>query len=353
MTEAPHNATIPRGENSAGRRFLVIGTGGWGTAIAHVLAERGQIVTLWGRDPDYVAQMARTRENPRALPGAKLHDKIAFSSDTRESAKGAEAVFVVIPTQYLRSTLGRFAGMIPGTVPLLSGMKGLEISTHLRPSEVMAQVLGKHPWGVFSGPSHAEEIVRNFPASLALACEDLALARTLRDSMGSPALRLYVTDDATGVELAGAIKNVLAIAAGVCDGLELGDNAKAALLTRALAEMTRFGVARGAKVETFAGLAGIGDLITTCYSRHGRNRGVGERLARGETISKILTSTTQVAEGVWTAKALFELFGGERGRAEFSTELPVCCEVYAIVHEAKDPRRSVFDLMTRPPRDGE
>ena len=192
-------------------------------------------------------------------------------------------------------------------------MKGLEIGTHERPTQILGEMLGSRPLGVLSGPSHAEEIVRGLPVSLALAFDDLALARRLRDEISHGALRIYVTSDVLGVEIAGALKNVLAIAAGVCDGLELGDNAKAALVTRALAEMSRYGVARGAKLETFAGLAGIGDLITTCYSRHGRNRAVGERLGRGETLERILGSTTQVAEGVWTAKALFGAQSQQKG----------------------------------------
>lgn len=330
--------------------FAVLGTGGWGTAIAQIVAQRGHAVRLWGRDPRHVAEIARTRFNTRALPGARLDDRIHLTAVAEEAVSGADVLFVVIPTQFLRAALPPFPRIVGRDTLLVSGMKGLEIGTLLRPCEVLAQALPGRPVGVLSGPSHAEEVVRGLPASLVLACEDLDRARAIRDALGSPALRLYVSPDVLGVELAGALKNVLAVAAGVSDGLELGDNAKAALLTRALAEMTRFGTERGADPRTFAGLAGIGDLITTCYSRHGRNRGVGERIARGESLAEVLASMTQVAEGVWTAKALYDAYGQAEGRARFVEELPIGAEVYAILHEGKDPRRSVHDLMTRPPR---
>jgi glycerol-3-phosphate dehydrogenase (NAD(P)+) len=332
-------------------RFAVLGTGGWGTAIAHLLAAKGLDVCLWGRDANYLDAMARTRENPRALPGAKLHPGIRLEADAARALDGARAVFVAIPAQFLRATMAPLAARIPTKAPIVSGVKGLEIGTLERPTRILAGMLGSRPIGILSGPSHAEEIVRGLPVSLALAFEDLDLARKLREETSHAGLRLYVTSDVLGVELAGALKNVLAIAAGACDGLELGDNAKAALVTRALAEMTRYGAAHGAKTETFAGLAGIGDLITTCYSKHGRNRAVGERLARGESLERILGSTTQVAEGVWTAKALFGSQSQQKVRGELASELPICGEVYEIAHAGKDPRRSVIDLMTRPPRD--
>jgi glycerol-3-phosphate dehydrogenase (NAD(P)+) len=332
-------------------RFAVLGTGGWGTAIAQALAVRGCDVKLWGRDAARVAEIGRTRVNTLALPGARLDERIRWTADPAEAAAGADVVFAVIPAQFLRSALSRFKALVPEGALVLSGTKGLEIGTLLRPTEVLTQVLGPRALGVLSGPSHAEEVVTGKPASLVLACEDLTRARSVRDAMGSASLRLYVSPDVLGVELAGALKNVLAIAAGLCDGLDLGDNAKAALVTRALAEMSRYGVARGASPETFAGLAGIGDLMTTCYSRHGRNRSVGERAARGESLDAILASMTQVAEGVWTAKALHDAFAASAGRAGFSEELPICAEVHAILFERKNPRRSVVDLMTRPPRD--
>jgi len=326
-------------------RVAVLGTGGWGTALAGVIALNGHRVRLWGRDAAHVAEIARARENARVLPGAKIPVEVELTADARAAVDGAEIALVVIPSQFMRATLAPFRGAMPPGAILVSASKGLEIGTLRRPSEMIAEVLGPHPFAVVSGPSHAEEIARGLPASLVAASRDLEIARRVRDVMASPRLRLYADDDAVGVEIAAALKNVIAIAAGVCDGLKLGDNAKAALVTRGLAEITRFAVAQGARAETFSGLAGIGDLITTCYSRYGRNRDVGERLGRGERADAIAASMTMVAEGVGTARALHD--AGVAGEAE----MPICAEVHAILFEGKDPRRSVADLMTRPVRD--
>jgi len=327
------------------KTVAVLGTGGFGTALASVAVAAGRRARLWGRDPAHVARIARTRRNERALPGATLDASIELVADARRAVDGADLVIAAVPAQFARATLAPFRELLSPAIPVASGAKGIEIGTGLRPTEVLAATLGPRPLAILTGPSHAEEIMQGLPASLAIASADVDLARRIRDALASARLRLYVETDPIGAELAGALKNVLAIAAGVCDGLQLGDNAKAALVTRALAEMTRFGVARGARAETFAGLAGIGDLLTTSYSRHGRNRAVGERLAHGERIEAILASMTQVAEGVGTARAL-----GEAGALRDGA-MPICGEVHAILFEGKDPRRSVLDLMTRPPRD--
>ncbi len=326
-------------------RYAVLGTGGFGTAMAIAVADAGQTVRLWGRDPAHVATIAATRENARSLPGTKLPPEIELESDPGRAVHGVDVVLAVIPMQFLRATLGAFVGRIPAAVPVVSGSKGFEIGTMLRPTQVCTAVLGARPVATLSGPSHAEEIALGLPVSLAIAAQDVGLARRLRDELATPRMRLYVTPDVTGVEVAAALKNVVAIAAGVCDGLELGDNAKAALVTRGLAEIARFGVDCGALPETFMGLGGLGDLLTTCYSRHGRNRRVGELLARGKTLDEILASTTQVAEGIGTTRAL-----AQSGDADFS-RMPLAAEVHAILFDRKDPRRSVVDLMTRPPRD--
>lgn len=326
-------------------RLTVLGTGGWGTALAIAAASNGHDVRLWGRDPEHVATLARERENRRTLPGVPIPGNVALVADRREACAGTEAIVVTVPTQHIRATLSTFADALDDGTPLVSASKGLEVGTLLRPGEVLGEILGERPFAVISGPSHAEEVGLGKPTSMVVASDVESLARRLRDLYGSARMRLYIDDDPIGVEIAGALKNVMAIAAGVCDGLDLGDNAKAALVTRGLAEIARYGAAKGARGSTFAGLAGVGDLIVTCYSRHGRNRAVGERIARGESTDRILGSTTQVAEGVWTAKALVE-----SSSADAST-MPVCREVYAILFEAKDPRRSVEDLMTRPPRE--
>jgi glycerol-3-phosphate dehydrogenase (NAD(P)+) len=332
-------------------RIAVLGTGGWGTAIAVLANHAGCAVRLWGRDADYVATVHSTRENSRALPGFRIPAGVELTSDAAHAVDRADIVFVVIPTQFLRQTIEPFRGLLAPEVPVVSGIKGLEIGTLHRPSEVFLEILGPRRWGVLSGPSHAEEIVVGLPASLTMASGDPSLGARVRDCLSSRVLRIYVESDTLGVELAGALKNVMAIAAGVCDGLRLGDNAKAALVTRALAEMTRYATARGAQTQTFYGLAGVGDLITTCYSRHGRNRGVGDKLARGATLAEILSTTTQVAEGVWTVKALHDARPPGEDPSAFSAELPICSEVYRILFNNKSPRQSVSDLMTRPVRD--
>lgn len=335
------------------KNFTVLGTGGWGTAMAVLAARAGLSVKLWGRDAAYTAEIARTRRNPRAFPGidATIPAEILITNNELEAVVDADAIFIAIPTQHLRPTLERFRGIVNSGAALISGVKGLEIGTLRKPSEVFTDTIGPRPFGVLSGPSHAEEILLGLPVSLTMASADLLLAKRVRDALSSESLRVYAENDATGVELAGAIKNVMAIAAGVCDGLHLGDNAKAALVTRALAEMTRYGVARGAQIATYSGLAGIGDLITTCYSKHGRNRAVGERAARGESLQQILSTTTQVAEGVWTVKALKQARPAGEPADAFSTDLPICSEVHAILYEGKPARKSARDLMTRPPRE--
>ncbi|MBL8693053.1 MAG: NAD(P)-dependent glycerol-3-phosphate dehydrogenase [Planctomycetes bacterium] len=322
----------------------VLGAGGWGLALSSLLLTHSHRVRIWGRDPAHVLQMQRERRNRSALPGYEFEPGLEVTSDPEAAVAGASWVIVTIPAQFVRATLSPFKGLLAPSVPVVTGTKGLEIGTLLRPTEVLRDALGPHPYAILSGPSHAEEITAGLPASVTAAAPEPALANAVRDLFASPRIRVYTSDDLVGVEFAGALKNVMAIAAGVCDGLALGDNAKAALVTRALAEMSRFGVARGAKLETFSGLAGIGDLMTTCYSKHGRNRAVGERLGRGEAPAAILGGSSQIAEGVWTAKALHD------AGAATPAAMPIAAEVYAILYEGKPPRASVADLMSRPPR---
>jgi glycerol-3-phosphate dehydrogenase (NAD(P)+) len=234
--------------------------------------------------------------------------------------------------------------MVPRDRPVLSLAKGIENESFLRPSEIVRQVLQVRDAAVLSGPSHAEEVARNLPTSVVVASSDLPLARWIQEHFTTDRFRVYTNLDVVGVELAGALKNVIGIAAGISDGLGFGDNAKAALLTRGLAEMARFGVAQGAEAQTFAGLAGMGDLITTCMSRHGRNRHVGECLARGETRTQILTRMTMVAEGVFTARSVHER------ATRLGLDMPITDEVYRVLYEDKDPRAAVNDLMLREPR---
>jgi glycerol-3-phosphate dehydrogenase (NAD(P)+) len=240
--------------------------------------------------------------------------------------------------------MGRIASQLPAKTPIVSLTKGIEIDTFRRPTEILAELTGPRPLAVLSGPSHAEEVARQLPATVVVASRDEELAKKVQQSLVTERFRIYTNADVVGVELAGALKNVIGVAAGICDGLGCGDNAKAALLTRGLAEMTRFGVALGAEPVTFAGLAGMGDLITTCTSSHGRNRAVGLRLAKGERPADILASMTQVAEGVYTAKSVHEK------AAAMDLPMPISTEVYRVIYEGKDPRRAVQDLMVRAPK---
>jgi len=322
----------------------VLGNGGWGTALALVAAANGHDVRLWGIDADYVAETAKSRANPRYLPGVALPQALLLTSDGAAAARGATLIVSAVPTQYLRATTARLAAHLPPGVPVVSVSKGVENTTLLRPSQVLGETLGARPVAVLSGPSHAEEVARGGPTSVVVASADAALAELVQRVLGNDRMRIYASDDVLGVELAAATKNVVAIAAGVCDGLGLGDNAKAALITRGNAEITRLGRALGARPETFAGLAGIGDLITTCTSRHGRNRAVGERIGRGETIDAILSSMVQVAEGVRTAESIVGL------AKSVGVEMPISEQVHRILFGGQKPGDALRELMTRTPR---
>jgi glycerol-3-phosphate dehydrogenase (NAD(P)+) len=297
-------------------------------------------VALWSARPEHAAWHAR-RENARLLPGVTVPPSVLLTTDIQAAVDGVDLLIAAIPTAYLRATLARIAPAIPTAPPLLSLVKGLEIHMFRRPTEIAIETLGMRPVAALSGPSHAEEVARGLPTTLVAASEDLGLARWVQQAFSMERFRVYTNLDLVGVELAGALKNVIGIAAGISDGLGLGDNCKSALMTRGLAEMARFGVALGAEAQTFWGLAGMGDLITTCVSRHGRNRAVGERLAKGESLAAIQTSTSMVAEGVFTAKSVYE-----KSHA-MGIATPISTEVYRILYEGKDPRAGVNDLMMR------
>ncbi len=326
------------------RRAVVIGDGGWGTTLALLLARRGVDTTLWSHQRAHSDELAAKRVNQRFLPGVTLPENLRFSSDPYQACADVQLAVSVVPTQFLRGVAARFEDALHGNVPIVSATKGLEIETLHRPTQILAEVLGQRPLCVLSGPSHAEEVARLKPASVVAASQDSDLAQLVQDTFNSDSFRVYSSADPIGVELGGALKNVIAIAAGISDGLELGDNAKAALVTRGMVELARIGTSRGAKLETFFGLAGIGDLVTTCCSQHSRNRSVGERIGRGESLESILTHMKMVAEGVWTTKALF---GPESELSGVS--MPIAAEVHAVLFERKDPRDAVADLMRRDP----
>jgi glycerol-3-phosphate dehydrogenase (NAD(P)+) len=327
------------------KRVAILGAGGMGTALALLFARRGSSVQLWVRNPADVAEMVRSRENARHLPGVTIPPEIGITANACNATECADLMVAAIPSAYLRATFVGLAERVPVKVPVLSVVKGIENETLARPSRIIVETLGPRPVAILSGPSHAEELARGLPASLVVAGENDGLNLAIRDALNGGSFRVYTNPDAVGVELAGALKNVLGIAAGICDGLGFGDNAKASLLTRGLVEMARFAVDQGASSSTFYGLAGVGDVVTTCYSPFGRNRSVGEALGRGRALDEILAGMANVAEGVPTARSLHE-WAGRRGVA-----MPIADEVYRILFEGKSPLAAVGDLMERDPKD--
>lgn len=326
------------------KRAVVIGDGGWGTALALLLHQRGVEVALWGNSPEHVEELLAHRENRRYLPGVRLPAALRISADPSLACDRAQVLVSAVPTQYLRGVAERFEDVLDGAAPIVSATKGLEIETLKRPTEILLDVFGERPMCVLSGPSHAEEVAQFKPATVVAASNDAGFARAVQDAFSGESFRVYSSSDSIGVELGGALKNVIAVAAGISDGLQLGDNAKAALVTRGMVEIARVGVARGARLDTFFGLAGIGDLVATCCSNHSRNRALGEAIGRGERLESILSRTRTVAEGVWTTRALF---GPESELAGIS--MPIAAEVHAVLFEGKDPRDAVGDLMRREP----
>lgn len=326
-------------------KITILGGGGMATACAIVLAEHpGLDVSIWARNAEFARDIAASRVNNRLLPGVRIPDQIDITSDVASAADGADVLIAAVPTAFLRQALTDVADKLPASVPVLSVVKGLENDTFARPTQIITSALGSRPVAALSGPCHAEEAARRMPTSVVIAGDDESFAKTAQKLFATDRFRVYTNRDLLGVELAGALKNVIAIAAGICDGLGYGANAKSALMTRGLAEMTRFGVALGADPQTFFGLAGIGDLITTCVSRHGRNRAVGERLGRGESLANILASMTAVAEGVTTARSIHDL-ARQKG-----IDMPITREVFAVLFESKPPSAATESLMQRPPR---
>ncbi len=329
----------------AALKTAVLGDGGWGTALALLLFENGHDVALWSAFSDYAAEMAVSRENRRFLPGRPIPREVLITSDAAEALEGAWLAVVAIPTEYMRETTKRIS-QSGGTVDrAVSVAKGLERETLARPSEIIEEVFSPLSTAVLAGPSHAEEVAAGLPASLVAASDDVDFAREVQEVFSNHRFRVYANDDPLGVELCGAVKNIIAIAAGISDAVGFGDNAKSALLTRGLVEIVRLGSILGAKPETFYGLAGIGDLITTSVSPHGRNRRVGMEIGAGHSLSEVLEGMSQVAEGVPTTRAVLDL------AARNGVEMPITAEVAAILFEDKEPREALADLMMRSLKD--
>lgn len=323
------------------KKIAVIGDGGWGTANALLLLDYGHDVTVWGAFPDYIEEQKRTRRNDRFLRGVDLPDALKLTSDRSEAVKDADIVVLAPPSKYFSSVVESFKDVIKGRQLVVSLTKGLCERTNKRMTVLAEEILGIKDVVALAGPTHAEEVARGIPTAIVAACADMEKAKTVQRVWSGPRFRVYTSDDPTGVEIGGAVKNVIAIAVGCSDGMGFGDNTRAALITRGLAEMKRFVLAYGSAPETLSGLAGIGDLIVTCTSLHSRNHTVGERLGKGEKIADILGSMQMVAEGVWNSKTIHELSRG------LGVEMPICDLVYALCYEGLDARTAVESVMNR------
>jgi glycerol-3-phosphate dehydrogenase (NAD(P)+) len=323
--------------------ITILSDGGWGTSIAFLLCNNGHNVTIWGPFPEYIEEMKSTKENKKFLKGYTLPESLTLESSMEKAVENAELIVLASPSQFMRGCLENFKPFFKKEQHLLVDVaKGIENETLFRMSEVAEDVLGECRYSVLSGPSHAEEVVKSVPTAVVVASKDKGLREVVQNAFMNNYFRVYTSDDLLGVELGGALKNVFAIAAGVIDGMELGDNPKAALMTRGIAELARLGAALGGKHETFSGLSGIGDLIVTCTSGHSRNRHVGEELGKGKGINLILEEMgLVVAEGVKTSKSAYEL------SSKTGVETPIIDEIYAGIYMNKDPRKGVTDLMTR------
>jgi glycerol-3-phosphate dehydrogenase (NAD(P)+) len=324
-----------------GTKVTVIGDGGWGTTLAILLHNQGYKVCLWGPFADYLELLDKKRENPKFLPAIAIPRGIYFSADIRLAIQESALIVLAIPSHFLRGVLTLIKGEDISRSVILSGVKGIENDTLMRMSEVIEDVLGKAKIVVLSGPTISYEVARGIPTTCVASSRDAKLAKAVQDVFMSERFRVYTSTDVVGVELGGALKNIIAIACGISDGLKFGNNTKAAILTRGLVEIARLGTALGARLETFFGLSGLGDLVTTCISLHGRNRGVGEQIGKGRKLKDILAKMEMVAEGVKTTKSAFML------AKKHKVEMPITAQVFSVLYEDKDAQAAVNDLMLR------
>ncbi|MFP4466789.1 MAG: NAD(P)H-dependent glycerol-3-phosphate dehydrogenase [Candidatus Goldiibacteriota bacterium] len=325
-------------------RISVLGAGGWGTALSLVLAQRNHETVLWEFFPEYAEVLSKKRENIKFLKGIKLPAKIRITSDLKYAVENSEMIVIAVPSHVIRGLLKKIKKLDYTGRIFISVSKGIEQKTLLTISGIIKEVLGNVKTAVLSGPSHAEEVAKKVPTSVVSASRNKGIALKVQDAFFTNSFRVYANNDVKGVELGGSLKNVTAIAAGVLDGMKAGDNVKAALITRGLAEIIRLGCAMGAKESTFYGLSGIGDLIVTCGSLHSRNRMVGEQLGKGMKIDEITGKMEMVAEGVKTTKAVYEL------SRKYNVDMPISKEVYKVIYKKKPPFDSMRDLMTRSPK---
>jgi glycerol-3-phosphate dehydrogenase (NAD(P)+) len=319
----------------------ILGAGGWGTALASLWGKSGREILLWGNNPGRIERLRETRENSDYLPGFKLPDSVRVTSEMRDCAACALVAFVV-PSTAFRTIAKRFSEVSENkSSVLLSCTKGIEHGTGMRMSEILAELLPERVIAVLSGPNLAVEVARELPTATVIGCKESDYAGELQNYLGSSRFRIYTSDELVGIELGGALKNVFALPAGVSDGFRLGDNSKAALVTRSLAELLRLGTAMGGNPRTFYGLSGAGDLIATCFSKHSRNRTVGERLGRGESLGQITSSMQMVAEGIPTTKSAYEC------ARKLNIETPIIDQIYAVLYEGKSPVQGLKELLQR------
>jgi len=325
------------------KRVAILGAGSWALAVSKVLLDNGNVVSLWEFDAGECERLRETRLLPNKLPGFELDASVMVTNNIAEAVEACDLIVLAVPSQSLRSALTYLKPHLSQPVPLVNLAKGVENDSYKRMSQVVVEELGcrESMVATISGPSHAEEVAVNVPTTVVAAGNDAVVVQSLQDLFSNQFFRVYSSDDLVGVELGGSLKNIIAIGVGIADGLGMGDNTRGALITRGLAEITRLGLAMGARAETFAGLSGIGDLVTTCTSRHSRNRFVGEKIGQGQTLKNILEEMHQVAEGVATTRSGFEL------AEQVGVEMPITGQVYRVLFENKLPLEAVSELMGR------
>ena len=326
------------------KQTAIVGAGSWGTALAALWGKDGRVISLWGNNADRISAIESSRENATYLPGISLPKNVCVN-DKLEAVASADLVVLVTPSMALRHIGERLREVgINKHAILLSCTKGIEHGSGMRMSEILAAIFPNHTIAVLSGPNLAVEVARGLPTATVIGCADEDRAIELQSFLGSELFRIYTSDDVISIELGGALKNIFALAAGVSDGLGLGDNSKAALITRAMAELLRLGTAMGGNARTFYGLSGVGDLIATCFSQHSRNRRVGERLGRAETLAQIQANMKMVAEGIPTAKSAFEC------ARRLGVDTPIIDQVYAVLYEDKPLLFAMQQLLGRDPK---
>ncbi|MAF51171.1 MAG: glycerol-3-phosphate dehydrogenase [Nanoarchaeota archaeon] len=316
-------------------KISILGAGSWGTTIAILLGKKGYEVSLWCRRKELAEEIERERENKAYVPNVKLPENIIPSNEISKVIEDSSLIIVAVPSAYFRDVIKKLPKI---TIPILSVSKGLELNTYKRMSEVVKEELGSLPFAVLSGPNHSEEIVKELPAATTLASKDLKLAKELSNLFSTSYLKVFPSEDIAGTETCGALKNTTAIAVGICKGLDLGENAKSAIITLGLEELKEFGNLFGAESSTCYGLAGIGDLITTCSSKHSRNRSVGLQLARNKKLQDIKIEN-MIAEGITTTKAIYEI------SKERNLKMPLTEQVYLILYKNKEPKKAISDLL--------